>query len=55
MQCVQGMKRRHTIFLARAEPLRIPQKLVGTPYAELVFLHPVVYAGHVVHSIASVE
>jgi hypothetical protein len=31
-------------------PVRIPQKRVKTPYAELVFLHRVVSAGHVVHS-----
>jgi hypothetical protein len=50
LQCIQGVKRRGTIFLARMGPVRIPQKCVTTPYAKLVFLHPVVSAGHVVHS-----
>jgi hypothetical protein len=29
------------------------KKCVGTSYVELVFLHPVAYAGHIVHFSAS--
>jgi hypothetical protein len=47
------MKYRRTIFLARVGLLRIPQKCVGIPYAELVFLRPMVSVGHVVHYDAS--
>jgi hypothetical protein len=47
------MKRRRTIFLARVAPIRIAQKRVGTPYTELLFLHLVVFEGHVVPSCAS--
>jgi hypothetical protein len=32
---------------------RHDKKLVGSCYAKLVFLHPMGYAGHVVHSGAS--
>jgi hypothetical protein len=53
LRCVWGAKHRHTIFLARVGPLWIPQKCFGTTYDELVFLHLVVFAGHVVHSGAS--
>jgi hypothetical protein len=47
---VRGTKHRCTIFLAWVGLVRIPQKCVGTNYAEFVFLHMVVSAGHVVHS-----
>jgi hypothetical protein len=39
-----------TTFHARVGPIQIPQKCIRTPYAKLVFLHPVLSAGHVVHS-----
>jgi hypothetical protein len=45
----RGVKRRCTIFLARVGPVRIPQKFVGTPDTEFLFLHPVVSTGHVAH------
>jgi hypothetical protein len=46
--CVQGAKRRHTIFHARVSLLHIPKKQAGTHYAELVFLHLVQSMGYVV-------
>jgi hypothetical protein len=47
------MKCRCTIFLARVGLVRIPQKCVGTPDAEFLFLHLVVSTGQVTHSGAS--
>jgi hypothetical protein len=38
-----------TIFLARGEPVQIAQKCAGTRYAELMFLHLVGSAAHIVH------
>jgi hypothetical protein len=53
LRCVRDTKRRCTIFLASVGAMRTAQKLVRTPYAKLVCLHPMVSAGHVVHSCAS--
>jgi hypothetical protein len=50
LRCVRSVKRRCTIFLACVGPLWIPQKHFGTTYGELVFFHPVVSVGDVVHS-----
>jgi hypothetical protein len=53
VSCIRGAKRRWTIFLAQVGPVRVAQKHVRKPYAELVFLHPVVSVGHIVNSCAS--
>jgi hypothetical protein len=37
-------------FLLGWEWYRFDKKCVGTCYAELVFLHPLGYVGHIVHS-----
>jgi hypothetical protein len=44
------MKHWCTIFYTQVGLVRIPQKRAGMRYTKLVFLHPVGYAGHVVHS-----
>jgi hypothetical protein len=46
-RCVLGMKRR------RMEHNRLNKKTTGTCYAKHVFLYPLGYVGHVVHSGAS--
>jgi hypothetical protein len=51
--CVWAAKWRRTIFYARVGPVRIQHKRARTHYTKLVLLHPVQYAGHVVHSGAS--
>jgi hypothetical protein len=53
MKCIQGVNHRCTIFHAWVAPVRIPDEALHEMFADLVFLHPVGYAGHVVHSGAS--
>jgi hypothetical protein len=52
---VHGAKHRCSIFHALVGRYRFYKMSVGTRYAEHVFLHPVGYAGHVVHFGASGE
>jgi hypothetical protein len=47
------VKCQRTFFHARVGPIQIRQKCTGTRYVELMFLHLVESAGHVVHSDAS--
>jgi hypothetical protein len=44
------MKRRRTIFMVWWDCYMFDKKCIGTRYVELVFLHPVGSAGHLVHS-----
>jgi hypothetical protein len=53
IRCIRGVKRRSTISLLELDRYRCHKKCIGTPYIELVFLHPVLYVGHIVHSGAS--
>jgi hypothetical protein len=52
-RCVLGMKRQHTIFRARCVRYKYDKKCAGTCYVKLMFLHPIGFAGHVVHSSVS--
>jgi hypothetical protein len=45
---------RHVFFMLRWERYRLHKKHVGTRYAEPVFLHPVGFTVHVMHSGVSV-
>jgi hypothetical protein len=44
------MKCDRTIVHARAVPVGFDKKRAGTSYAKLVFLRPVGFAGHILHS-----
>jgi hypothetical protein len=48
-----GVTAMHHFSWSAGDWYRFDKKHVGTRYAELVFLHPVGYAGLVVHSGAS--
>jgi hypothetical protein len=48
--CISAMKHRCTFFHAQWDQYRFHKKRTGTRYVELVVLHPVGSAGHVVHS-----
>jgi hypothetical protein len=43
----------HNVFMHGWDWYKYDKKRTGAHYAELVFLHPVTYADHVVHSGAS--
>jgi hypothetical protein len=51
--CVRATKRRCCIFYARVVRCGFNKKRTVTCYVELVFLHPMRYAGNIVHSGAS--
>jgi hypothetical protein len=51
--CVQGTNIDALFSILWWDRYEFYKKLAGTRYAELVFLHPVVSVGHVVHSGAS--
>jgi hypothetical protein len=48
--CIRGVKHRRTIFILRWDQYGFDKKRIGRCYTELVFLHPIGYAGHVAHS-----
>jgi hypothetical protein len=48
--CIWGVKHRRTIFILRWDQHGFDRKRIGRCYTELVFLHPIGSAGHVVHS-----
>jgi hypothetical protein len=53
LRCIRGMKIDTLFFILMWDRYGFHKKSVGTPYAELVLLYPVVSTGHVVHSSAS--
>jgi hypothetical protein len=53
LRCVQGRNINALFFLLGWDQYGFHIKRVGTPYAELVFLHRAVSVGHIVHSGAS--
>jgi hypothetical protein len=48
--CVRSMKRRRTIFMIQWDQYGFDKEHTRTRYIDLVFLHPVGSAGHVMHS-----
>jgi hypothetical protein len=52
-RCVWDAKRQRAIFHGRVGRVGFYKMCDGTPYAKLLFLHPMGYAGHVVHCGAS--
>jgi hypothetical protein len=51
--CNRGVKHRCTIFILGWARIGFHKKCAGTRYIDLLFLHPMGSAGHVVHSVHS--